>query len=752
MPRNRPVETNSTDRDLRFGTRPDRAIPNVRARRIAEQARKQWRRNELEDVSAILESYPELLEHRTIVIELAHEEFLQCRESNESLDMREFANRFPGFENSIYLFLNVQSLLGDAQIPDEELWPQQGDEFLGFTIIEELGRGAFARVFLASEDALGGRLIALKVAQHGGMEATILGRLDHSNIVPVHSVQQDLDSGLTAVCMPYLGRATLTEVLDNGFSDGCAPCDAETAFRLVQPLPSENEDAPPRQFSRAKGSYEDEAVRLGIQLADALAHSHHRGICHRDIKPSNVLLAFDGRPLLLDFNLSVDARSWLERVGGTLPYMAPEDLNLICTDSAVNAGAALKVRTSLNGRIGANVADKSAISMRADPRSDLFSLGVILYQLLSGRLPFEPEQWTPSAAQVATGMLVRQREKPESIRESNRGVSVELEDLVFDCLKFDPDERIQTAVELTDRLRRYFRPIPRINRWCHRHPWRVATVAGLMFLLLAGWGGYLAFRPSYAERMFAAGSEHYENAEYDEALDCLNEAVRHDRDSVEALMARGKVQLARQKYQSAFESFNAAKKLSNSSSACSASGYCAAQLDHHEEALVYYSQANDQGDRSIVLLNNMAFSLLRLDKLSEAGLLLEQAVEIDPTHPIVCHNLLVVHLRGSIISGAVSDEAITAADRAAECGTLSAELCHDLAAVYAIGARKDPACAVLAINYLGRAVELELPVESVEGSAFSSLYELPEYDSLVAKALPKSEASSRPPQHLISPF
>jgi eukaryotic-like serine/threonine-protein kinase len=728
MPRKRPIETNSTDRDIRFGTRPDRAISDTRAQRLAQQAREKWRRKELDGVSDILESYPELLAHRTLVIELAHEEYLERRRSNDSLDMREFANQFPGFETSLYLYLNVQSLMGDSEQLDELVcWPEQDEVFLGFRIIEELGRGAFARVYLASEDALGDRLVALKVAQHGNTEATILGRLNHPNIVHVHSVQQDPESGLTAVCMPYIGRATLTNILDHGFSDDSKPRNAESAFWSVQPLSDESQDVPPRHFSKAKGSYEDEVVRLGIQLADALAHSHHRGICHRDIKPSNVLLDFDGRPLLLDFNLSVDARSWLERVGGTLPYMAPEDLNLV-------------------------VAEEKTISLQADPRSDIFSLGVILYQLLSGRLPFEPSKWTPSAAEVAIGMLLRQREKPESIRRRNRGVGVALEEVVFECLKFDPNERIQTVSELAARLRRYFRPIPRINRWRRRHPWHVGTALGLTSLVLACWGGYLALRPPYAERMYAAGIEHYENAEFDESLDCLNEAIRHDRDSVEALMARGKVHLARQDLESAFSSFNDARSLSDSAAVCSALGYCAAQLDHHEEAVIFYSQANDQGDRSVALLNNMAFSLLRQNNSSEAARLLDSAVEAEPANPIVCHNLLVAHLHSSLVDGSVSKEAIEAADRAAECGLPSAQLFHDLAAVYALGARTDPALVEQAIKYLGRAVEQGLPVESVQGTVFSSLYDLPEYGSFVASALPKSEASPLSPQYLILPF
>ena len=113
-----------------------------------------------------------------------------------------------------------------------------------------------------------------------------------------------------------------------------------------------------------KGSYVDGIIHLAVQLADALAHSHGRGICHRDLKPSNVLMTPDGRPLVLDFNLSVDQRVLTAKIGGTVPYMAPEEL------------AVLFEKSHDTGR------------RHYDPRSDLFSLGVIVYELLTGTLPF----------------------------------------------------------------------------------------------------------------------------------------------------------------------------------------------------------------------------------------------------------------------------------------------------------------------------------------------------------------------------
>src|SRR3984957_9842134 len=92
--------------------------------------------------------------------------------------------------------------------------PQPGDELAGFRIITELGRGAFARVYLAEEINLGRRLVAIKVSRPDGNEPQMLARLQHTHIVPVHSVCDDPASGLRVLCMPYFGGANLAQVLE----------------------------------------------------------------------------------------------------------------------------------------------------------------------------------------------------------------------------------------------------------------------------------------------------------------------------------------------------------------------------------------------------------------------------------------------------------------------------------------------------------------------------------------------------------
>src|SRR5262249_15411493 len=213
----------------------------------------------------------------------------------------------------------------------------------------------FARVFLATEPALGHRPVAVKISRRGGAEARTLGRLSHPNIVPVHSVVQDPVSGWTVVCMPYWGGVTLQQVLAGTPPPARASAILDAACRAEDDdLPVPFREQPDRVF--IQGSYVDGILHLVAQLADGLAFAHERGICHRDLKPSNVLVTPDGRPMLLDFNLSSDQELDREQFGGTLPYMSPEQLQALVPPTA-----------------GGAVPD-------VDARSDLFGLGVILCQ------------------------------------------------------------------------------------------------------------------------------------------------------------------------------------------------------------------------------------------------------------------------------------------------------------------------------------------------------------------------------------
>ena len=128
-----------------------------------------------------------------------------------------------------------------------------------------------------------------------------------------------------------------------------------------------------------------------------MAHAHRCGLSHRDLKPSNILLSPSARPLLLDFNLAVDEQRPVAEIGGTLPYMAPEELNRLRDEPA------------------------GIRSQPYDPSSDFFSLGVVVYELLTGTLPFGPVFGDDSVREAAAHLHSRQAQgPPPSASETNR--------------------------------------------------------------------------------------------------------------------------------------------------------------------------------------------------------------------------------------------------------------------------------------------------------------------------------------------
>jgi tetratricopeptide (TPR) repeat protein len=219
--------------------------------------------------------------------------------------------------------------------------------------------------------------------------------------------------------------------------------------------------------------YTEAVLWLGARLADGLAHAHERGILHGDLKPANVLLSDDGRPMLLDFNLSEDTklrgRASAALVGGTLPYMAPEQL------AAFRDG-----------------------KQRSDPRSDVYALGLLLYELLCGEHPFPVRQGRVS--ELLDLMLADRAAGPPELRSRNPSVPAAVASIVRHCLEPDPSRRYASARALQEDLERQLAdlslkhapdssPLERIGKWLRRHPrltsgYAVGIVALVLLLTL----------------------------------------------------------------------------------------------------------------------------------------------------------------------------------------------------------------------------------------------------------------------------
>jgi serine/threonine protein kinase/lipoprotein NlpI len=349
----------------------------------------------------------------------------------------------------------------------ESCFPAPGEQFLHFHLVEELGWGAFGRVYLARQESLANRLVVLKLSTLACGEPQKLARLQHANIVPVYSVHA-LER-IEAICMPYLGRVTLHHVIASAGSGQRPTNGRELLIDLLRNRDEGNASPLPELFeSLGRMSLVEACLWLGAQLAAGLGHAHRRGILHRDLKPANVLITSDAVPMLLDFNVSSDAgrHSASERIGGTFPYMAPEHLQAF-------DGAFAPV----------------------DECSDLYSLGVILFQLLTGRLPH------PMTAELEAegkhSLMIEQRQTPPPRpSQFNPAVPPSVDAIVLKLLDPSPPRRYQRADDLHTDLTRQLTNQPlmfvtggstweRVRKWRKRNPRLATGLSVAAFSLLA---------------------------------------------------------------------------------------------------------------------------------------------------------------------------------------------------------------------------------------------------------------------------
>ncbi|MGL4554016.1 MAG: serine/threonine-protein kinase, partial [Gemmataceae bacterium] len=336
-------------------------------------------------------------------------------------------------------------------------FPDAGETLGDFGLTRVLGTGAFARVYLARQLSLG-RLVALKVSRNKGREAQALARLEHAHIVGVFSESVLDDRDLHLLCMQYVPGTTLEDVIH---ALAALPPDRRDGRAILDAIDERAVDDTPfdlaslRDRERLAGMDRVEAVCwLGARLADALAHAHGHGVRHRDVKPANVLLNRYGRPLLADFNVAHAVSDGPGSIGGTPVYMAPEHLEAFNRDG----------------------------TDPVDGRSDIYSLGLVLYHLYTGELAFG----MPDAPQreAMRAMAAERRAGPPPLSLHAEGPP-SLERVVARCLAGDPAARYASAAELADdldacrelhRVRRELPPPRRLTRWGMASPVLYAAV------------------------------------------------------------------------------------------------------------------------------------------------------------------------------------------------------------------------------------------------------------------------------------
>ncbi len=403
-----------------------------------------WREGRRAPVEDYLADEPALRADTEAVLDLIYNEVILREEAGESPRLEEYVRRFPTLVPQLELQFDLEGALGaetlvrseggttlriDGSAPFSTVVPAVP----GYEMLGELGRGGMGVVYKARQVRLN-RVVALKMilaGAHAGAEASLRFLAEAESVARLHhpNIVQIFAfgdcGGRPYFEMEYVGGGSLAERLDG------APRPAREAARLVE------------------------------TLALAIHEAHRLGIVHRDLKPANVLLAADGAPKIADFGLAkwVDVETGLTRtrlILGSPSYMAPEQ---------AGAGPA---------PIG--------------PAADVYSLGTILYELLTGRPPFRAATVLETLEQVRTDEPIA----PDRLRPR---LPRDLATICLRCLEKEPSRRYASAAALAEDLRRFdegrtirARPVGghvRLWRWCRREP----AVASLALALLAGSAG-----------------------------------------------------------------------------------------------------------------------------------------------------------------------------------------------------------------------------------------------------------------------
>jgi eukaryotic-like serine/threonine-protein kinase len=406
-------------------------------------------------VETYLDTVPALRDEREQILDLIFAEYLLRQERGERPEPEEYFQRFPEYARELSLQLELNEALGPQSVStwrvaenfatqrhrrpvESKSEPEGLFQIAGYTVLSVLGRGGMGVVYRARQQGLN-RLVAIKMVHAGAhaslatldrfrVEAEAVARLKHPNIVQVYDVGQDAGS-------PYL----VLELVEGRNL-------AERLAGTPQPVTW--------------------AATIVETLARAIHAAHEQGVVHRDLTPANVLLTADDIPKITDFGLAKlitgggELRTQTGELLGTPSYMAPEQA--ACRHRAI-------------GRA-----------------TDVYALGAILYELLTGRPPLKAESPIETLRQVVS-------DEPVAPSQLRPRLPRDLETICLKCLRKEPLERYASALDLAEDLRRSEdgRPIlarrsgsfEQAWRWCRRNPALAAasiTAALLTTVLVVG--------------------------------------------------------------------------------------------------------------------------------------------------------------------------------------------------------------------------------------------------------------------------
>jgi tetratricopeptide (TPR) repeat protein len=414
--------------------------------------------------------------------------------------------------------------------------PPQRRRLGDFEILREIGRGGMGIVYEAQQLSLH-RPVALKVLPPGlGLsdsgverferEALAAARLHHTNIVPVYAVGQE--AGCHYYAMELIEGHPLNRILEDLRGGHSNELLSETLTAGLasgeRAAVSGGRSGPASQTETSAGGREwfDTVARLVAEVADGLGYAHSQGVIHRDIKPGNLLLSRQGRLCVTDFGLArVTQEPGMTVSGsflGTPAYMSPEQI--------------------------------AAGRMKLDHRTDIYSLGAVLYEMLTLARPFPGE----SREEVVARIMTKEAAPP---RRLNHRIPVDLETICLKALEKDPDRRYQTGAAMAGDLQRYLQrglitarragALRRTGKFLRRHPVAAVTVIAAGLIVAVGavaWRAMGLRAEEEARRALSDARFVVSQGSYRDALPKLNAALATDPDLVEAHLLRARVLIA----------------------------------------------------------------------------------------------------------------------------------------------------------------------------------------------------------------
>ncbi len=398
----------------------------------------------------------------------AMESYLELLERGACPEPDEFIKRYPAIADELYRHLKGLDFIHVAspqltQADRPLLISGDAEELGDFRLIREIGRGGMGVVYEAEQRSLD-RRVAVKVLPFAALldkrqlerfrnEARAAAMLKHPRIVSVH--QTGCERGVHYYAMELVDGRSLAEIIQDVRSQSFVEIDRGSGVKVVDtaPLAKLSTDAVrnPTQFFRS-------AARLGVELGTALHYAHEQGVIHRDIKPSNILIDDLGEPWISDFGLAqIHGANDLTLTGdvlGTLRYMSPE---------------------------------QAEGQKFLDQRTDVYSLGLTLYELLTRTAPFE----NANRQSLLTDVIQRELPVPNRV---DRAIPDDLSTIIMKSIAKEPEQRYASALELADDLARYLenRPIrarrvsqrQRLFRWARRNPVLAVMATCIAFLLV----------------------------------------------------------------------------------------------------------------------------------------------------------------------------------------------------------------------------------------------------------------------------